>query len=341
MSAAQVRRLLGLLAMALLCAATACSEAPAAGQGSGVSASGGDGQGSDGLGGDSDAKDALGSDAVDADAPRPGTDAASASDAVAPDSGPSDTAPPSDASTADGVAPPADAAADGDAADDALASADLEGGDAFDGAGDGTSLDTGEEPPCQSALTSIADIPLEAVKVDFETCSDCLCCLPGGLYPAEIPLDCLMCGPAGALQKAGAVLTGGMLTTLVGCVEGNKGAPLANRATFIGSAYTTPSGSAGLQLVLQPPATMFGFSAVPTSSDAKPVVILRGYDANDQLVAQDAFDFYQAPGGSCATLNPAAQFFGFRPCFGAKLHKVIVEVSDANVAIDEVRIYRP
>lgn len=222
---------------------------------------------------------------------------------------------------------------------------DSSGADGSDSGGDETAdsdaATTDQGGICQSTITTIADMPFGSAAVDFQSCAGCACCGPGGSYPTNFTLECLTCTPAGALTQAGATLQGGQLTTLVGCVTGNPAAPMADRALFVGGAWQTPSGKPGLELLLNPPARMFGFSAVPTASDAKPLVVLRGYDAAGIQVAEDSFDFVTAPGGACATVNPAAQFFGFRPCSEAKMARVVVEVSDANVAIDEVRIWAP
>lgn len=163
-------------------------------------------------------------------------------------------------------------------------------------------------------------------------------CGAGGTYPVDMKPDCLTCATTSALAHVGVTAQGGMLTTMVTCVSGNADAPMQNRALFIGGTYTTSTGQPGLKWTFNPPAQMVGFSAVPTASTAKPIVTLRGYNAVGAVIGEDSFDFAAAPGGSCATLNPAVQFFGFRPCLGQEMTEVEIIVSDANVAIDEVRV---
>lgn len=281
-------------------------------------------------------------DDVAADAALPDAQAADASD----DGGGDTTAPgtSSDATIEDGAA--VDSAAQIDAADV------VDNADTGDAADAGDTADAGDDADataildadaafCQSAVTSITDMPLGSVGVDFETCTGCGCCNSDGSFPATMAVDCLECAPAGALAKIGATLQGGMLTTFVTCVTGNAAAPLADHGLFVGGGWTAPNGVPGLEILLNPPAKMFGFAAVPTSSEAKPAFVLRGYDAAGVQVAEDSFVFSSAPGGGCATVNPAAQFFGFRPCSDAVMVRVVVETTDANVAIDHVRIWRP
>ena len=246
-------------------------------------------------------------------------------------------------SSSDDAAPdgsPGDDDANDDANDDTTS--DDAGVDTTDDAnGGGPVLVDAGPGVCQSAVTSISDMPLGSEAVDFETCTGCDCCNSDGSYPATMAVDCLECAPAGALAKVGATLKGGELTTLVTCVTGNAAAPLADHGLFVGGGWLAPNGLGGLEILLDPPARMLGFSAVPTASDAKPTFVLRGYDASGAQIAEDTFVFASAPGGACATVNPAAQFFGFRPCSDALLGRVVVETTDANVAIDAFRVWRP
>ena len=185
------------------------------------------------------------------------------------------------------------------------------------------------------------DLPADAKLVDFETCSACGCCLANGAYPANIPVSCLQCAPKSALAQVGGQLQGGQITSFVSCIKGNTDAPISGKAAFVGGGVQSPSGKPALIITFNPPVVLFGFSAVATSSTSQPHVVLRGYNAAGALVAQDAFDFTGKPGGVCATTNPAAQFFGFRPCGVEPMVKVIVETSDANLAIDNVLVWRP
>jgi hypothetical protein len=246
----------------------------------------------------------------------------------------SDVAELNDVAEADAADTSVNADADADAEADTSVDADA------DANGNDATVDS-VVSVCESALTSIAEMPLTSDKVDFELCSTCGCCLAGGSYPLDMTFDCLECTVTAALADVGGKLQGGNLTTMVSCVLGNAAAPMNNRALFVGSGVTTSTGGAGLIVDFAQPVTMFGFSAVSTASNAVPNVTLRGYDDQNALVAQDSFAFTSAPGGQCATLNPAVQFFGFRPCFGAAMTRVEVDVSDGNVAIDEIRVYRP
>ena len=272
-------------------------------------------------------------DAVDATDAADGSDPADVTDGTFP----ADATDATDAADATDATDAADAT---DATDATDADNNNNNNNDADNNNDATLADA-DDAICQSTVTAITDMPLGSAAVNFETCSGCACCDANGAYPATMAIDCLQCAPAGALALAGGTLAGGMLTTLVGCVMGNDAAPMSNQALFIGGGWQTPSGQAGLEILLSPPAKMFGFSAVPTSSNATPTFVLRGYDAAGLQVAEDSFVFSSAPGGSCATVNPAAQFFGFRPCSDAAMVRVVVETSDANVAIDELRIWRP
>lgn len=165
------------------------------------------------------------------------------------------------AADADAAQDNADATADADAVSDADTVADAVSDAATDVATDADTAepttDIGPDPDatvCQSAVTSISQMPSSALAVDFETCQTCACCAPGGAYPTDMAPDCLTCASTSALADAGITAQGGMLTTMV------------------------------------------------------------------------------------TTLNPAVQFFGFRPRFGAVMASVEVVVSDANVALDEVRV---
>ena len=273
--------------------------------------------------------------AEDADAVVGGVDApdvVDVSDRSVPDTSAPDTSAP-DTSAPDTSAP------DTTAADATDATPGPEDGGAAPDAADAGPTDVG--PPCKSDLSAVDQTPGDSQKVDFEGCTGCACCTAAGKYPSAIPLACLQCGPASSLAAVGGTLQGGMLTTMVSCIQGNAAAPFSGNALFVGGGLTGPTGKPALIIDFVPPVTIFGFSGLATSSNAQPHVVLRGYDSTGALIADDAFDFTGKPGGVCATTNPAVQFFGFRPCGGTAMSRVILETSDANVAIDNVRVWRP
>jgi hypothetical protein len=183
---------------------------------------------------------------------------------------------------------------------------------------------------CQSDIPGIMSLPSGATTYDFETCTGaCACCDSNGAYTDPINNVCVECSIDATLDAAGISRVGGSGTYFVGCITGNANAPIQAAALFANG----PS----VELELEQPATFFGFTGLPSSSNSLPTVTLEGYNADGELTGLDSFTFV-TPGGDCATSNPAAQFFAFRACCGPMV-RAVVTFSDANTGIDSLTVF--
>jgi hypothetical protein len=183
---------------------------------------------------------------------------------------------------------------------------------------------------CQVDLSSIQSFPDGATTLNFETCTGaCACCDANGAYADPITNGCVECSIDAALAAEGITRSGGSGTYFVSCITGNASAPIQGAALF--------AGGSTVELELAQPATFFGFTGLPSSSDSLPTVTLEGYNAAGELTGLDSFSFV-TPGGDCATSNPAAQFFAFRACCGPMV-RAVVTFSDANTGIDSLTTF--
>jgi hypothetical protein len=195
-------------------------------------------------------------------------------------------------------------------------------------------------PPdsCQVEIDSISEMPPGSVTLNFDSCVGCPCCTPEGAYPSPLGNDCVTCSIDGALAEKGITRKGGSGTSFVSCITGNASAPIGQQALFVDTTFSPGPGGYGIELTFPQGVSFFGFSAVPTSSNSMPLVVLKGYSAEGDLVGEDTFDWSDWPAGTCEVANPAARFFGFRACCGT-MTRVTAWFTDPNAALDSVTYF--
>lgn len=198
--------------------------------------------------------------------------------------------------------------------------------------------------------TAWAQLPPETMTLDFESCTACDCCLPGGVFPSEFDgrsryrpetQACTHCSAAAILSAAGMRVAGALP------VGGTNRA----RDDDFGGRFLKPDRGA-MRFEMRRPVEILALVARPSGLETVALdqprtafVTLIGFDERNRIVDVATSSYTvtipEASPHVRAEVIDRERFLAVEACAGKTLAAAELHMSDWNAAVDHIAVYPP